>query len=218
MPEITLYSTILSPPCRAVLMVGAAVGIDFDVKEINLLNDDHRKEDFVKLNPQHTIPTIQDNDFVLWDSHAIATYLVDKYGVNDSLYPKSFQLRSTVCQRLIFDASVLFASLKRIVKPIFLGSETKVPNELLEEAKEGLEIFDKLLEGKQWLVGDSYTIADICCVSTVSSMTVLLQLNDYPNVLAWLKRCEKHLPGYEKYNETGNKMLHEMFQQKIANE
>ncbi|KAI4480345.1 hypothetical protein M0804_010343 [Polistes exclamans] len=151
MPEITLYSTILSPPCRAVLMVGAAVGIDFDVKEINLLNDDHRKEDFVK-------------------------------------------------------------------KPIFLGSETKVPNELLEEAKEGLEIFDKLLEGKQWLVGDSYTIADICCVSTVSSMTVLLQLNDYPNVLAWLKRCEKHLPGYEKYNETGNKMLHEMFQQKIANE
>lgn len=213
-----MYSTILSPPCRAVLMVGAAVGVDFDVKEMNLLNEDHRKEDFVKLNPQHTIPTIQDNDFVLWDSHAIATYLVDKYGANDSLYPKSFQLRSTVWQRLIFDASVLFASLKRIVKPIFLGSETKVRNELLEEAKEGLEIFDKLLEGKQWLVGDSYTIADICCVSTVSSMTVLLQLNEYPNVQAWLKRCEKHLPGYGKYNEPGNKMLHEMFQQKIANE
>ncbi|XP_015172883.1 PREDICTED: glutathione S-transferase 1-like [Polistes dominula] len=218
MPKVTLYSTIASPPCRAVLMVGAAVGVDFDIKEINLHNGDHRKEDFIKINPQHTIPTIQDNDFILWDSHAIVTYLVDKYGTNDSLYPKSLQLRSTVWQCLIFNASILFPSLKRIVRPIIIGSETKVRNELLDDAKEGLETFNKLLEGKQWLVGDSYTIADICCVCTVSSMIVLLQLNEYPNVQAWLKRCEKHLPGYGKYNEPGNKIIQEMFKQKITNE
>ncbi|KAI4475008.1 hypothetical protein M0802_015337 [Mischocyttarus mexicanus] len=50
MSEITLYSTIGSPPCRAVLMVGAAIGVDFDVKEVNLFNDEHHKEDFLKVN------------------------------------------------------------------------------------------------------------------------------------------------------------------------
>lgn len=50
MSKITLYSQLVSPPCRAVLMVGEAIGIDFDVHEINLHNNDHQKEDFVKVS------------------------------------------------------------------------------------------------------------------------------------------------------------------------
>ncbi|KAF7400774.1 hypothetical protein HZH66_005958 [Vespula vulgaris] len=215
MSKITLYSLLVSPPCRAVLMVGEAIGIDFDVHEISLSNNDHKKEDFLKLNPEHTIPTIQDNDFVLWDSHAIAAYLVEKYAADDSLYPKDPQQRATLWQRLIFDASVLFHILKRICRPIFYGSEKKIPKLLMDELEEALELFDKLLEGKQWLVGDSYTIADICNVSTISSLTVIVQWDKYPNIQAWLKRCEEQLPGYEKYNTPGSKQLHEIFQQKV---
>ncbi|XP_043668722.1 uncharacterized protein LOC122629402 [Vespula pensylvanica] len=215
MSKITLYSLLVSPPCRAVLMVGEAIGIDFDVHEISLINNDHKKEDFLKLNPEHTIPTIQDNDFVLWDSHAIAAYLVEKYAADDSLYPKDPQQRATLWQRLIFDASVLFHILKRICRPIFYGSEKKIPKLLMDELEEALELFDKLLEGKQWLVGDSYTIADICNVSTISSLTVIVQWDKYPNIQAWLKRCEEQLPGYEKYNTPGSKQLHEIFQQKV---
>lgn len=217
MPKITLYSQLLSPPCRAVLMVGEAIGIDFNVQEINILNKEQLKEDFIKINPQHTIPTIQDNDFVLWDSHAIVTYLVDKYASNDNLYPKDLEMRAMINQRLIYDAAVLFNHLRNIFRLIFLGKEKTVPKDKLEQVKEAIEIFDKMLEGKQWLVGDSYTLADICCVTTLSSLTVILPLEKYPNVQAWFKRCEEHLPGYEKYNEPGNKELIDIFQQKIEN-
>lgn len=55
MSKITLYSLLVSPPCRAVLMVGEAIGIDFDVHEISLINNDHKKEDFLKVSFYYNI-------------------------------------------------------------------------------------------------------------------------------------------------------------------
>lgn len=67
------------------------------------------------MNSQHTVPTLQDGDFSVWDSHAINAYLVTKYGKNDSLYPKDPEKRAVVDQRLHFDSSVLFPRLAAIV-------------------------------------------------------------------------------------------------------
>lgn len=71
---------------------------------------EHLSEEFVSINPQHTIPTLVDDDgeFILWDSHAIATYLVEKYADDDSLYPNDVQRRARISQRLHFDSSLLF--------------------------------------------------------------------------------------------------------------
>lgn len=67
------------------------------------------------MNPQHTIPTLDDDGFVLWDSHAIAAYLVGKYGKDDSLYPKDLQKRALVDQRLHFESGIIFACVRSIV-------------------------------------------------------------------------------------------------------
>lgn len=52
---------------------------------------------------------------MIWDSHAICTYLVSKYGKDDSLYPKDLLVRAKVDQRLHFDTGILFPSLRNLV-------------------------------------------------------------------------------------------------------
>lgn len=69
---------------------------------------------FFQINPQHTIPTLDDNGFVLWESRAIAGYLVRQYAKDDSLYPKNPQLKALVDQRLYFDACTLWPRIRVI--------------------------------------------------------------------------------------------------------
>lgn len=59
--------------------------------------------------PQHTIPLLDDDGFYLADSHAINAYLVQKYGKDDSLYPKNLKERAKVDERLHFDNGTLFS-------------------------------------------------------------------------------------------------------------
>lgn len=67
------------------------------------------------MNPQHTVPTLDDDGFYIWDSHAISTYLVGKYGKDDSLYPRDLHKRAIIDQRLHFDSGILFPRLGAIV-------------------------------------------------------------------------------------------------------
>lgn len=91
-----------SAPCRAVQMTAKAVGVDLNLKVLNLMAGEHLKPEFIKINPQHTIPTLVDNGLALWESRAIMVYLAEKYGKDDTLYPKDPAKRAVISQRLYF--------------------------------------------------------------------------------------------------------------------
>ncbi|KAJ8927876.1 hypothetical protein NQ314_019620 [Rhamnusium bicolor] len=110
-----LYYADLSPAVRGTLLAIKALGIDVELKPVNLMAGEHLTPEYLKLNPLHTVPTLEDGDFVIWDSHAINTYLVGKYGKNDSLYPKDLQKRAVIDQRLYFDVGILFPRVGAIV-------------------------------------------------------------------------------------------------------
>ena len=105
---IDLYSMNASAPCRAVAMTARQVGVELTVKEINLLAGEHMTPEFLAMNPQHTVPTIDDNGLYLNESRAICAYLVNQYAKDDSLYPKEPKIRAVVDQRLYFDVGVFY--------------------------------------------------------------------------------------------------------------
>ncbi len=107
MPPIVIYGLKMSAPCRTVAITCDLLGIPYEWKITDLFKGETMTEEYLKMNPQHTIPTIKDGDFVLSESRAIACYLANAYEKGDSVYPKDPKVRAIVDHRLYFDIGVL---------------------------------------------------------------------------------------------------------------
>ncbi|XP_029341096.1 glutathione S-transferase 3-like [Acyrthosiphon pisum] len=65
--KLNLYYTPGSPPCRSVLLTAKALGLEFNLIFMDLFKNDHMTPGFVKQNPQHTLPTLVHDGFILWE-------------------------------------------------------------------------------------------------------------------------------------------------------
>jgi len=111
----------------AVERTAVALGLKLNRKLLDYLKKEQFKPEFLKINPMHSAPTINDNGFVLFESRAIIIYLQEKYGRNDSLYPKDPKARGIINQRLFFDAQSLFPPLAAYFWPFVLFGKTADP-------------------------------------------------------------------------------------------
>ena len=112
--SIDLYHTEMSAACRSVRLTAKMLGVELNLKVIDLQSGDQMKPEFIKINPQHNIPTMVDDGFAMNESRAICGYLVQKYGKDDSLYPKDPKARAVVDQRLYFDMGVFYQSFGKV--------------------------------------------------------------------------------------------------------
>uniref|UniRef100_T1GW09 Uncharacterized protein n=1 Tax=Megaselia scalaris TaxID=36166 RepID=T1GW09_MEGSC len=215
MSKPILYGIDPSPPCRACLLTAKAIGLDFEYKVVNLMTGEHMTEEFLKKNPQHTVPVLEDNGSFITDSHAICTYLVQKYGSEKDqlLYPADLYTRALVDQKLHFDTGVLFQKVKGVTKYVMTGK--KVPEEAVSAVYEGYDFLEKFLANSNYLVGNSLTVADLCCIATISSLVFApIDPSKYPKLTEWIKRM-KVLPYYET-NEKGASQLLAMIKPSLS--
>lgn len=199
---IDFYYVPGSAPCRSVLMTAKAVGVDLNLKLVNLMAGEQLKPEFIKLNPQHTVPTLVDDGFSLWESRAIIAYLVEKYGKTDSLYPKDAKKRAVVNQRLYFDQGTLYQRFADYYYPQIFAKAPANP-ENFKKIEQAFEFLNTFLEGQTYAAGDSLTLADIALVATVSTFEVAsFDFSKYANVASWYAKCKSTTPGWD-LNEAG---------------
>ncbi|EDX13233.1 GD18817 [Drosophila simulans] len=192
------YYSPRSSGSRTIIMVAKALGLELNKKQLRITEGEHLKPEFLKLNPQHTIPTLVDNGFAIWESRAIAVYLVEKYGKDDSLFPNDPQKRALINQRLYFDMGTLHDSFMKYYYPfIRTGQLGNVENyKKIEAAFEFLDIF---LEGQDYVAGSQLTVADIAILSSVSTFEVVeFDISKYPNVARWYANAKKITPGWDE--------------------
>lgn len=141
------------------------------------------------MNPQHTVPVLDDNGAIIWDSHAICTYLISKYAPDNSLFPNDLVQRARINQRLHFDSGVLFAALRHAHYIIYTGS-WEVPKAVIDDLHAALKLLETFLTDNQYLVGNHLTLADLACLTTVTAFELHfpIEANRYPNIVAWMSR------------------------------
>ncbi|ALC46045.1 GstD2 [Drosophila busckii] len=158
--------------------------------------------EFIKINPQHTIPTLDDNGFSVWESRAILIYLVEQYGKNDALYPQDPKLRAVVNQRLYFDMGTLYQSFADYYYPQYISLAPANP-EHFKKIETAFGFLDTFLEGQQYVAGNQLTIADLAILASVSTFEAMdFKLDNYPNVAKWYAHAKKVAPGWAE-NEEG---------------
>ncbi|KAL1502339.1 hypothetical protein ABEB36_007494 [Hypothenemus hampei] len=214
-PKLYIFS--LSPPSRAVLMIAKAIGLELDVEIVE--RENLRTEEMLQLNPQHTVPILVDpeENFTIWDSHAIAVYLVGQYAEDDSLYQKNDPKKTAVInQRFQFD-SVLFEKCKAAFLPVIMGVQDDISEEARDNIIETLGFLEIFLKDKAWVAGDDMTVADLsilAIVSTINDALFPIDPERFPNIIEWYGRG-KELPYFEECNKEANERFKELIKHEI---
>ncbi|XP_068622115.1 glutathione S-transferase D7-like [Battus philenor] len=205
---IKIYYHPISPPCRAVLMTARVLGLQVELVFVKILEGEQKSPEFLKMNPQHTVPTIDDGGFILWESRAIMAYLVNAYGREDTLYPKNPRQRAVVDQRLYYDIT-LFQKYADLYWPVlFFGQEYSEEN--AAKLNEVLGWLNSMLEGRAFVAGDNLSIADITIAVTLTNLEAFgFDYSAHQNVAKWFERMKKELDpyGYKEIDKKGAEEL-----------
>ena len=200
-PErIQLYS-LNTPNGVKVSIMLEETGLPYEPHLVDIMKDESHTPEFLSLNPNGKIPAIIDpagpggRPLGLFESGAILLYLADKTG---KFIPAEPARRWETIQWVFFQmASIgpMFGQVGFFNK--FAGKEIadKRPLErYVTESKRLLGVLDTRLDGRSWIMGDDYTIADIATIGWVRNLITfyeareLVEYDTFKNVVAWLDR------------------------------
>ncbi|OWR41162.1 glutathione S-transferase 1-1-like [Danaus plexippus] len=200
---VDLYYVPGSAPCRAVLLTARALNLNLNLKLVDLHHGEHLKPEYLKINPQHTVPTLVDDGYSIYESRAIITYLVNKYGKGSALYPEEPKARALVDQRLYFDIGTLYQRFSDYFYPQIFGGAPADQDKLVK-VEDALKLLDTFLEGQKYVAGPNLTVADLSIVAGVSSFEASdIDFKKYANVKRWYETVKSTAPGYQEANEKG---------------
>ncbi|MDF2370552.1 MAG: glutathione binding-like protein [Rhizobiaceae bacterium] len=198
---IQLYS-FPTPNGVKVAIALEEIGLPYEAHLANIMKDDQKTAEFLSLNPNGKIPALIDPDGFdgkpvgIFESGAILQYLADKTG---KLIPADPARRLECHQWLFFQMAgvgPMFGQYGHFYKFMADKISDPYPTERYQnETKRLLAVLDQRLDGRQWIMGDDYTIADIATFPWVGTVRDFYEageavgLGDYTNVTAWLERC-----------------------------
>merc|ERR1712137_1032641 len=195
--SIDLYHMDASAPCRSVRLTAKMVGVELNLKVINLPAGEHLKPEFIKINPQHNIPTIVDDDFALNESRAICGYLD---------------------QRLYFDMGVFYQIFGKVYYPVMFGGATQFDETAKNDFANAVGFLDTFLSQNKYAAGDHLTIADICLMASAATFeaTDAHVFDKYPTIKNWMEACKSELVDYQETNQVGAEVFGKMAESAMA--
>lgn len=150
-----------------------------------------RTPEYRKMNPNSLVPTIEDDGFVLWESHAIVRYLAAKHAAG-TLWPTDLRVRADAerwmdwaftfqnAMRDVFWGLIRTPPEKRDLKAIEAGAR---------RSADLIQIAEKTLEKRPFMAGERFTMGDIPIGCEVQRwMRVPIERPRLPHVEAWFER------------------------------
>ncbi|WP_424928685.1 glutathione S-transferase C-terminal domain-containing protein [Amaricoccus tamworthensis] len=198
-PDVLQLYSFPTPNGIKVSAMLEEIGIDYEAHTVKL--NETTTPEFLSLNPNNKIPAIIDPDgpdgeaLSLFESGAILIYLADKTG---RFLAKDGAERYETIQWLMFQmggVGPMFGQLGFFYK--FAGADIEDPRprqRYIDETKRLLNVLNQRLEGRTWIMGDEYTIADMAIWPWIRTLDFYganeaVELDSFANVKAWVARA-----------------------------
>ena len=188
---IKIYGGSRSRALRC-LWMAEEIGVPYENIKTNFAKGESRTPEFLRINPNGHVPALEDGDVKLFESLAINLYLARKYGA--ALWPKSVEDEGRAFQWSVWAMTELEEPVvTTLVHRMFLPEaqrDAKRAESGAERAKKPIGVLEGALEGRDWLIGDAFGVADLNVSSVLLWAPMAgIDLAPTPRAKAWLERC-----------------------------
>jgi glutathione S-transferase len=200
---IKIWGRSNSGNVKKVLVVADELGVPYERIDAGMQYGVVDTPEYRKLNPNGRVPTIEDGDYVLWESHAICRYLSMQYG-GEAIYPADPKARASVDRWMDW----LLATVVPVDVPVFWGTIRTPPEKqdkaaIAENVKKlsgVFQILEERLAGRSYLEGNRVTLADLLLGIFVYRYlnNPFIERPSQPNLVAWCERLRVR-PSYQRW-------------------
>ena len=189
---------------QKVLWCCGELALPFERRDVGGPFGGNRAPEYLGLNPNGLVPTVDDDGFVLWESNAIVRYLAAKYGgATGTLYPADIARRADAERWMDWQQTTLAAPMGVLFRAL-LRKPADAPDPATLEATRtkaaaSWEMLDRALADRSYIAGSELTIGDIALGNAVHRWYRLpIERPALQRLEAWYVRlCER--PAYLQY-------------------
>lgn len=165
-------------------------GATYELVRLDAAKGETRTPEYLAIHPLGKVPALVDDGVPFFESAALVMHLADKFS-DKGLAPKpGTDERGHYYQWILFCMASVEPHLGRLMK---LKGETGAQEAAIEaeraSAREHLAVLEKALGGREFIVGNAFTAADVVVASTLAWARVLGALDGFAACDAYLTRC-----------------------------
>lgn len=199
-----LYCNPVSGPSRKAMSLVRYLGIDAEIKEVNLMIGEQRSPDYLAVNPNGKVPVLVDGDFTLWESNAILIYLANLHP-EAGLLPADPKEQANVLRWVFWETNNINPGFTKILIEAVLKALFGDPNppdpevlaRLDAELHQTCGLLEEQLQSNEYVCG-TLSIADFALGAMFDySEALSFDSGKYPNITAWRTRLHA-LKGWVK--------------------
>ena len=185
---LRIYGSARSRGVRTLWMVGE-LGLQYEHLDYAPRSPQTRTPEYLALNPNARVPTIDDDGFVLSESMAINLYLAKKHG---KLYPTDAKNEALTWQWCFWEVDRLDRQLTTYANNAFVLPEAQrnaaAAKGAWDEITAAFDVLEIALGKTQWLAGGEFSVADLN-VAAAMVRALGFDIGKWPKVHAWLHKC-----------------------------
>jgi glutathione S-transferase len=202
MSKLRLWGHPRSINVQKVLWAIEELGLDYERIDAGGPHGRVKEADYLGLNPNGLIPTLQDGGAALWESNAIVRYLYTKYGTHPGL-PSDLAVRARADGWTDWYTTTFWSNVRPLVVQLIRTPATDRDLKLIETSRQAAaaaaQILDRELAKKPYVAGEHFTFGDIPLAAAAQRwLNLPIERPRLKAVEAWYGRV-KERPGFKRW-------------------